>query len=281
MRRGQLVDADVEHLRDPQRVPADGADHRGGRAEGGERVVRPGDDERARALAEQHGLAAVHGHLGAVPAGDARLRQRDGEPALGDVVRGAQRARAHGLADRGVDGPQLAQVGGRQLALRRLAAQLRQLRAGRRRGPAARGDQRHGVAGLREAEPARALRVGQLADHAHHGRRVDRAAAALVVERDVPAHDRHAERAARVGQPGHRAGQLPGDVRLLGVAEVEAVRQAEGLGPHAGEVGRALQHRLHRPAVGVDGDAPAVAVDRHGERPGRLCPPTKSAGYRA
>ena len=45
------------------------------------------------------------------------------------------------------------------------------------------------------------LRVRQLADHADDRRRVDRPAAALVVERHVAADDRHAERAAGVGQP--------------------------------------------------------------------------------
>ena len=117
-----------------------------------------------------------------------------------------------------------------------------------------------------EAEPARAGRVGQLADHADDRRRVDRAAAALVVERDVAAHDRHAERAAGVAEPGHRAGELPGDVRLLGVAEVQAVGQPERLGARAGEVGRALEHRLDGAAVGVDRHAAAVAVDRDGDR---------------
>ena len=50
------------------------------------------------------------------------------------------------LADRGVQRAQLAEVGGRQRALERLAAQLGQLRADRATAPTTRGDQRHGVA---------------------------------------------------------------------------------------------------------------------------------------
>ena len=55
-----------------------------------------GDDERARALAEQQRLAvgaAPRSTLRADAAGEAALGQRDGEAALGDVVRRAQRAR--------------------------------------------------------------------------------------------------------------------------------------------------------------------------------------------
>ena len=106
-----------------------------------------------------------------------------------------------------------------------LAAQLGQLGADLGRLPRG-ADQRDRVALAREAQPAGARRVGQLADHADDRRRVDRPLAALVVERDVAAHHRHAERAAGVAEPGHGARELPRDVRLLGVAEVQAVGQA-------------------------------------------------------
>ena len=69
---------------------------------------------------------------------EAALRERDCEPALGDVVGGAQRARAHALPHGGVERAQLAEVGLRQLAERRLAAQLRQLGAGAPPAPTSR-----------------------------------------------------------------------------------------------------------------------------------------------
>ncbi len=117
-----------------------------------------------------------------------------------------------------------------------------------------------------EAQAAGLARVGQLADQADDRRRVDRASAALVVERDVAAHDRDAERAARVAEAGDRPRELPRDVRLLGVAEVQAVREPERLGADAGEVRAALEHGLDRTAVRVGGHAAAVAVDRHRDR---------------
>ncbi len=54
---------------------------------------------------------------------------------------------------------------------------------------------------------------------------------------------------------------------LLGVAEVEAVGQAERLGADAGQVLGALEHRLDRAGVRIAGDPPPVAVDRHRDRP--------------
>ena len=138
--------------------------------------------------------------------------------------------------------------------------------AARRRRVGLGRDQRHGVAFAREPEPPGAARVRQLTDQPDDRRRVDRALGALVVERDVAAHDRHAERAAGVAEAGDGARELPRDVRLLGVAEVQAVRQAQRLGADAGEVGRALEHGLDGAAVWVGGDAAAVAVDRDGDR---------------
>ena len=51
-----------------------------------------------------------------------------------------------------------------------------------------------------------------------------------------------------------------------GIAEVQAVGEPERLGADAGEVGRALEHRLDRAVVRVDRHAAAVAVDRHRDR---------------
>ena len=130
------------------------------------------------------------------------------------------------------------------------------------------------------AKPIRGTRAGSgsLPTMPDDRGRVDRALGALVVERDVAAHDRHAQRQAGVAQALDRALELPGDVRLLGVAEVEAVGQAERLGAHAGEVARALEHRLGGARVGVAGHAPAVAVDRDRDR--ARVPPSRPASGR-
>ena len=51
-------------------------------------------------------------------------------------------------------------------------------------------------------------------------------------------------------------------MRLLGIAEVEAVGHAERLGPDAGEVGGAFEQPFDGAGVGVAGDPVSVAVDR-------------------
>ena len=84
-------------------------------------------------------------------------------------------------------------------------------------------------------------------DAADDGGRVDRAAVGLVVERDVARDDRDAQRLARLRHPLDRLGELPRDLALLRVAEVETVRQPDRLGPGAGDVPRRLEHG-ERPA---------------------------------
>ena len=66
--------------------------------------------------------------------------------------------------------------------------------------------------------------------------------------------------------PSTASHHLPGDVRLLGVAEVQAVGQPQRRRADAGEVGRALEHRLGRPGARVAGDPTPVAVDRDRDR---------------
>ena len=70
------------------------------------------------------------------------------------------------------------------------------------------------------------------AEHSHHGRRVDRRPARLVVEAHVAAGHGYPEGRARVCQPAHGGGELPHDGRILRRAEVHAVGHRER--PRAG-----------------------------------------------
>ena len=149
-----------------------------------------------------------------------------------------------------------------------LAAELRQLRAGK--GRSERADQGDRVAvGEGDAAGARAGRAarrpGRRPASGRSGPRRSRCRARRCRRRPGSS-----ELGARVGEALDRAVELPGDGRLLGVAEVEAVREAERLGADAGEVLGALEHRLDRAAVGIARDAAAVAVDRDRDRVARL-----------
>ena len=151
---------------------------------------------------------------------------------------------------------------------RGLALELGQL------GPDARG--REGtnecdhVAVAEEAEPPRARRIRQLADHSDHRRRQDRAVRRFVVQRDIAADDGDSERLARLAHPLHGLGELPRDMWLLRVAEVQAVRQPERLGADAREVRRASNTASAAPARGIAGNPAPVAIDRHRDRAGTL-----------
>ena len=112
--------------------------------------------------------------------------------------------------------------------------------------------------------------VAHEADAADDRRRRDRRAAGLVVERDVPRDDGDPERVGRLRDPFDRLRELPADLGLLGVAEVEAVGEGERLAAGAGDVERGFHHgrpagldrvaAAERGAVERDGDA-ARAVD--------------------
>ena len=51
-----------------------------------------------------------------------------------------------------------------------------------------------------------------------------------------------------------------------GLPKLRQLVSPSGSAPDAGEVARALEHRLDRARVRIAGHAPAVAVDRHGDR---------------
>ena len=166
----------------------------------------PGPSPKRAVRVVARGLTMRPGPARAQPARDAALGERDGEAALGDVVR-AWRARRRArrraappaprdLLARSTAGSPSAQPARAASPAPSPRATARTGRRARSRAPASR---EAGAAGTRS-------RVGQLADHAHDRRRVDRPSAALVVERHVAAHDRHAERAAGVAAgPPRRA----------------------------------------------------------------------------
>src|SRR4029077_18790790 len=76
--------------------------------------------------------------------------------------------------------------------------------------------------------------------HAHRRRRVDGPARVLIVEGDVAARDRRAEGNACVGDAATGLPELEEHFGLLGIAEVEAIGDAERHGPAAGDVARGL-----------------------------------------
>ncbi len=129
----------------------------------------------------------------------------------------------------------------------------------------ARAGEQHGVSlapGARHAAD-----IGDEAHAADDGGRMDRAAVGVVVERDVARHDRDAERLGSLRHPLDRLGELPADLGLLGVAEVEAVGEAERLAADAGDVAGRLEDRPRTSRERLERTDTTLPVER--ERRGR------------
>ena len=126
-------------------------------------------------------------------------------------------------------------------------------------------DEDDGVAGRPEAGPDGLADVLDEADDPQDGRRVDGQAFGVVVEADVAARDRDAERPAGLGQAGDGLFELAHDLGLLGIAEVQAVGDADRPGPDAGQVPAGFGHGDPGPCPRIEPGVEGVAVQGHGQ----------------
>ena len=97
-------------------------------------------------------------------------------------------------------------------------------------------------------------KVGEQADAADGGRRQDRLAVGLVVERDVAGNDGEVERAAGFADAFDGENELAHDLRPFGIAEIEIVGDGDGFGANAGEVAPAFGHGLLAAFIGIGFD---------------------------
>ena len=99
-----------------------------------------------------------------------------------------------------------------------------------------------------------------LSDHDDQRRRVDGAFGVLVVEADVAAGHGSVEGHAAFLQALHAGLELPEDLRLRGIAEIQAVRQSQRASAGADDVPRAFRHGDPGTHDGVEVAVAAVAV---------------------
>ena len=130
-----------------------------------------------------------------------------------------------------------------------------------RRGSTEQEQRRAGIARVRRHGEPGALEHSHRADD---GRRVDRRAGVLVVERDVARDDRRLEGPAGLGHARDRLAQRVRRRRALGVAEVQAVRDRGRLGAAAGDVEHGLRDGLATAPARVEPHARAVTVEGDG-----------------
>ena len=152
---------------------------------------------------------------------------------------------------------------GRPRPRRRRAARTRSPR-GPDRSP--RQDDRIALGG--ECRPDERLDVVEQPHDADLWRRGDRPRG-FVVERDVAARDRQAERPARVGEPAHPLAELPERRWPGGVAVVQAVRDAERTSAGDRDVAGGLGDAQRGAEPRVEGPDRLVGIGRRDERLGR------------
>ena len=270
---------------DHQPVAADRADLAGRQATLGRQreergyVSGPGRQDQPRwAFAEQvDGRRAVDEQpdpCSAIPP-DRALGQGDGQAAGGHVLGRGHETAPDRLADEALDGRLPGEVEPGRAVLRGHPGQLGVGAAGQARRRLADEDDRVAVGHeLRPDEPAD---IVEQADDPDLGRRRDRPAGRLVVERDVAAGDRQVERPAGVGQAPDAFLELPECLRPGRVGVVQAVRHAERPGAGDRHVAGRLGHAQRRAEPRVDRADRLVRVGRRDQRLRRALDPQDCA----
>ncbi len=77
--------------------------------------------------------------------------------------------------------------------------------------------------------------------------------------------------------PGHAVDdlrELPHDVRLFGIAEIQAVRRADRNRAGTSHIARSFCHRVHGAQARIEVTPASVAVERHGQAALRTAGPS-------
>ena len=96
-----------------------------------------------------------------------------------------------------------------------------------------------------------------------HRRRINSLAQSFVVEAYVAASDWHIKFFASFGDAIDRLRKLPHDVRLFGIAKVQAIRRADGRRARTCNIARSFRNRMHRAQLRIEITPAPVAIERH------------------
>ena len=110
--------------------------------------------------------------------------------------------------------------------------------------------------------------VLQEAERADNGGGVYVPPVRLVVQADVSADYRRAQRGTGVGHPSYALFELIVDLRLLWVAEVQTIRQGDGFCPYRRDIAARLCDCEHSSDVGIQAALSSVAVGSEREADG-------------
>ncbi len=109
----------------------------------------------------------------------------------------------------------------------------------------------------------RLVNIVQCAHNSQHRRGINAFAQSLVVKADIAASDGHVQCFAGFGDAIHHLGKLPHDMRLLRIAEVQAIGRAHRRSAAAGHVAGRVRHCVHGAQLRIEIAPPPVAIECH------------------
>ena len=109
------------------------------------------------------------------------------------------------------------------------------------------------------------MNVFENADDSDHGCWIDSFAQGFVIKADVAASNRNVKFLAGLSDAINHLRELPHDVRLLWIAEIQAIGRAHRSRTRASHVACRIGDGVHRPKLRIEIAPPAVAIERHGE----------------
>src|SRR5579863_3044672 len=107
------------------------------------------------------------------------------------------------------------------------------------------------------------MHVLENSHHSEHRRRIDSLAQSFVIKTDVATGDGDLQLFACFGDAINRLRELPHDVRLLRIAEVQAVRRSYWSRTRTRHLARGLGDRMYRAQSRIEIAPPSIPVERH------------------
>src|ERR1700747_1884160 len=109
------------------------------------------------------------------------------------------------------------------------------------------------------------MHVFEYSDNTDDGRGIDSFPPSLVIKADVAAGDWYVQFFASFRHAVDNLRELPHDVRLLGIAEVQAISRAHGNCACASHIPRCFRNGVHSAQPRIEIAPAAVAIEGHGQ----------------
>src|SRR5580704_5911341 len=113
--------------------------------------------------------------------------------------------------------------------------------------------------------PGALVHVVESSDYTEHRRGINSFTQSFVVKADVAAGDGNLKLLTGFSDAVDGLRELPHDVRLFGIAEVEAVGRGQRSCSRTGDLARCLGNGVHRTEARIEIAPASIAVESHGQ----------------